>query len=121
MEMLKKDTDHKELIVQEVLENEEFYFKRADFIKVMLDIIEAYVEESKWTKNVKLAREFCEFKQETGEDTTKYVIRFSALEAKYENKKVSISNLFKTVLLLNQSKFGHGLGGQGQRGKVSES
>ena len=110
LEMLKKDTDHgglKELIVQEVIENEEFDFKRADVIKVMLDIIEAFVEESKWTKNVKLAREFCEFKQETGEDTTKYVIRFSAFEAKLKNEKVSMSNLFKTGFLLNQSKLGH--------------
>ena len=105
--MIKKDTDHsglKELIIQEVIENEDFDYRKEDVVKVILDKIENFVEESKWTKNVRLAREFLDFKQQDGEDMLKYVVRFSALEAKLKNEKILMSNLFKTGVLLNQSK-----------------
>ena len=106
LENLKKDVDHcglKEMIIQEVIENEDFDYKNEDVVKEILDKIEAFVEESKWTKNVKLAKELLEFKQKSDEDPIKYVIRFTALEAKLKNEKVQMSNMFKTGILLNQS------------------
>ena len=109
LELIKKDTDHgglKELIIQEVIENEEFDYKKEDVIKDILDKIEAFVEESKWTKNVKLAKELLDFKQKSDEDLVKYVIRFTALEAKLKNEKVQMNNMFKTSILLNQSNMG---------------
>ena len=90
LEMIKKDTDHsglKELIIQEVIENEDFDYRKEDVVKVILDKIENFVEESKWTKNVRLAREFLDFKQQDGEDMLKYVVRFSALEANSRMRK----------------------------------
>ena len=110
LENLKKDTEHsglKELIIQEVIENEEFDYRNENVVKNILDKIEAFVEESKWTKNVRIAREFMDFKQEASEDMLKYVVRFSALEAKLKNEKILMSNMFKTGVLLNQSKIGH--------------
>lgn len=106
LENLKKDVDHcglKEMIIQEVIENEDFDYKNEDVVKEILDKIEAFVEESKWTKNVKLAKELLEFKQKSDEDPIKYVIRFTAWEAKLKNEKVQMSNMFKTGILLNQS------------------
>ena len=107
LEILKRDSDHsglKELIIQEVIENEDFDYRKEDVIKDILDKIEAFVEESKWTKNVRLAKELFNFKQEPSEDLLKYVVRFSALEAKLKNEKIQMSNMFKTGILMNQSK-----------------
>ena len=106
LEMIKKDTDHdglKEMIIHEVIENEEFYNQNVDVIKTILDKINEFVEETKWKKNVRLAREFFDFKQETIEDSVKYVTRFSASEAKMKNEKILMSKIFKTGVLLNQS------------------
>ena len=104
LELLKKDSDHpglKEMV--SIIENEEFDYKKEDVVKDILERIEAFVEESKWTKNVKLAKELLEFKQSSDEDTMKYVVRFAALEAKLKNEKVQMTNIFKTGILLNQS------------------
>ena len=67
LEMLKRDADHnglKELIIQEVIENEDFDYRKPNVIIDILNKIEGFVEESKWTKNVRLAKEFYDFKQE---------------------------------------------------------
>ena len=90
LELLKKDTDHcglKEMVIQEIIENEEFDYKNEEVISEILDKIESFVEESKWTKNVKLAKELMEFKQNSDEDLIKYIMRFTAMEAKLKMRK----------------------------------
>ena len=44
-----------------------------------------------------------EFKQNSDEDLIKYIMRFTAMEAKLKNEKVQMTNMFKTGILLNQS------------------
>ena len=62
------------------------------------------MEESEWTRNVSLAKEFASISQKAGESNREYVGRFSNLETKLKNEKVGISNTFLASWLLNKSR-----------------
>ena len=83
--MLKKDEKKKglkEMIVSEIIENKNFDYKDGEVIKNILEKIGEFVEESEWTKNVALAKEFDTFCQKDGESNREFVGRFTNLETK---------------------------------------
>ena len=97
IEMLKKDEKRKgmkEMIVSEVVENREFNYKDENVIENILEKIKDFTEESEWTRNVALAKDFENFCQKDGESNRDYIGRFSNLETKLRNEKAGISNMF---------------------------
>ena len=107
IEMLKKEEKKKglkEMVVSEIIENKDFNYKDPDVITNILKKIEEFMEESEWTRNVSLAKEFEKLSQKEGESNREYVVRFSNIETKLKNEKVGISNIFLAGWLLNKSR-----------------
>ena len=107
IEMLKKDETRKglkEMIISEVVENDEFDYKDEGAIDTILEKIKEFMEESEWTRNLALAKDFENFCQKDGETNRDYVGRFSNLETKLRNEKAGISNMFLAGWLMNRSK-----------------
>ena len=107
IEMLKKDEKRKgmkEMIVSEVVENREFDYKDENVIENILSKIKDFMEESEWTRNVALAKDFENFCQKDGESNRDYIGRFSNLETKLRNEKAGISNMFLAGWIMNKSK-----------------
>ena len=69
-----------------------------------MEKIGEFVEESEWTKNVALSKEFDTFCQKDGESNREFVGRFTNLETKLKNHKVGISGIFLSGWMLNNSK-----------------
>ena len=107
IEMLKKDEKRKglkEMIVSEIVEDREFDYRDEKVVDTILDRIEEFMEESKWTRNLNIAKDFNNFSQKEGENNKDYIARFSALETKLKNEKVGISNTFMAAWLMIKSQ-----------------
>ena len=60
VEHLKKDTIRKglkEMVINEFVENEAFQFENPDAIKIILEQIKEFIDETKWNKTIKLVSE----------------------------------------------------------------
>ena len=108
IESLKKNVEQKglkEMTEQDIIEDPNFDYKDGDVIKTIMDKIEEFIDESKWSKMIKLNKEFTNFKQGEDEKADEYVVRFGTLENKLKHEKVTMNEMFLATHLLNQSKF----------------
>lgn len=58
----------KEMIVNEIVENQEFDIESADVVENIIKRVQDFLQDSKWSRTILLADEFCKFKQKSSED-----------------------------------------------------
>ena len=107
IESLKKNEEKeglKEMIVEEVIENQDFDYNDKYVVENILSKIEKFMEESLWVRNVKIAKELVNLKQKPEENNKQFVIRFSTFENRLRNNGAVLPNMMKAGLLMNQSK-----------------
>ena len=106
IEDLKKNDKRKglkEMIVNEIVENQEFDLESLDVIENIINKVKDFLQDSKWSRTILLADEFCKFQQKSSEDNRDFVVRFGNLETKLKNEKVGINSTFLAAVLLNTS------------------
>ena len=108
IELLKKEKKKgiKDIVICEIVENRDFDYKDEKVVENILEKIKEFLEESEWSRNLALSKEFDSFNQKEAETNKDFVGRFNNLETKLRNEKVGISNMFLASWLMNKSRFG---------------
>ena len=107
IENLKKNEKRKglkEMVVNEIVENDEFDLESNEVIENIIKKVKDFLQDSRWSRTIVLANEFCKFQQLNTEDNRDYVMRFGNLETKLKNEKVGINSTFLAAALLNKSR-----------------
>jgi hypothetical protein len=107
IELLKKEKKKqiKDVVINDIVENRDFNYKDERVIENILEKIKDFLEESEWSRNLTLAKEFEKFSQKEAESNKDYIGRFGNLETKLRNEKVGMSNMFLAGWLMNKSRF----------------
>ena len=96
LELLKKEDKRvgvKQMIISEICENLEFDYQSEDGIKIILEKISEFMDDSKWNRCVELTDELFNFKRKDGENNKAYIARFSTLETKLPFFNTTCSSL----------------------------
>ena len=107
IEDLKKNDKRKglkEMVVNDIIENQEFDLESVYVVENIISKVKDFLQDSRWSRTVILADEFCKFEQTVNEENKDYISRFSILETKLRNEKVGINSTFMAAILLNKSK-----------------
>ena len=107
IEDLKKNEKRKglkEMIVNEIVENADFDLESNEVIEKIISKVKDFLQDSRWSRTIILANEFCKLEQLSSEDNRDFVTRFGNLETKLKNEKVGINSTFLAATLLNKSK-----------------
>ena len=92
------------MVVNDIIENQEFDLESVYVVENIISKVKDFLQDSRWSRTVILADEFCKFEQTVNEENKDYISRFSILETKLRNEKVGINSTFMAAILLNKSK-----------------
>ena len=110
VEHLKKDTIRKglkEMVINEFVENEAFQFENPDAIKIILEQIKEFIDETKWNKTIKLVKDFGEMKQGESENNKEFITRFSMMETRMKNAGSLLPGRWLAAELVSKSRMNH--------------